>query len=331
MTYFRPLVQPGANRPGNALPLAGGPLWFSHLERISRSDKSRFVPASALPEKAVSRLTQQRKPICGIEMDRPRIMGILNVTPDSFSDGGLHDISTRAAAHAIRMEADGADFIDIGGESTRPGAREISVREETGRILPVLAILHERLTVPISVDTRKAPVAEAAVHAGARLVNDVSGNVFDPALAVFAAKRQVPVCVMHSGGIPQTMQHAPRYSDVLLDVYDFLERQVSELEALGLSRDRIIIDPGIGFGKTQEHNLALLRGLGLFHSIGCAILLGVSRKRFIGDIGKCPETGKRVPGSIAAGLAGVARGAQILRVHDVLETTQALRLWRAIQ
>ena len=326
--YYRPLVRRDDPRPETALPLAGGRGWFAHCARHRRDGSVTRVPARDVPQDILARLTAPRLPLAGLALDRTRIMGILNVTPDSFSDGGLDDGPAAAVARAARLVADGAEILDVGGESTRPGALAVSEADEIARTSPVIADLGG---VPISIDTRKRRVAEAAVAAGAAIVNDVAGLTFDPGLADFVAEAGLPVCVMHSRGDPATMQDDPRYDDVLLDVYDFLEERVEMLESKGLPRDRIIVDPGIGFGKTQAHNLALLNGLALFHGLGCAILLGASRKGFIGRIGAEPEPAKRASGSVAVALAGLAQGIQIIRVHDVAETRQAFALWHAIE
>ncbi|WP_037253331.1 dihydropteroate synthase [Roseobacter sp. SK209-2-6] len=331
MMYYRPLVRHGETRPEGALPLVGGALWFSEVELLQREAPPRIVPVGLVPEEIRHRLMARRAAIAGLDMTRPQIMGILNVTPDSFSDGGCHNEHEAAVAAAQRMATEGASIIDIGGESTRPGAKFVPEDEEIERTAPVIAAIRAASSVPVSIDTRKAPVAMEALDAGAQLINDVSGFTFDAALAPLAAQAGAPVCVMHSQGDPETMQEDPRYGNVLLDVYDFLEAQIDRLEATGVPRDRIVVDPGIGFGKTEAHNLALLKGLSLFHALGCPILLGVSRKRFIGEIGQEPQADKRAPGSIAVALAGVAKGVQILRVHDVAETAQALRLWQAIR
>jgi dihydropteroate synthase len=327
--YYRPLVRHGETRPEGALPLAGGSLWFSEVELLSREAPPRIVPVGLVPEEIRHRLMFRRAAIAGLDMTRPKIMGILNVTPDSFSDGGRHIGLEAGVAAAQRMIQDGADILDIGGESTRPGAVVLSEDEEVARTAPVIAAIRASSAVPISIDTRKASVAMEALEAGAQLVNDVSGFTYDAALAPLAAQAGVPVCVMHSQGDPETMQDDPKYDHVLLDVYDFLAERVDRLEATGILRDQIVVDPGIGFGKTQAHNLALIKGLSLFHGLGCPILLGVSRKKFIGTIGEEPQADKRAPGSIAVALAGVAKGVQMLRVHDVAETAQALRLWQA--
>jgi dihydropteroate synthase len=326
---FRPLLQYGPARPVHSVALAGGPYWFTHAELLQRDAPPRVVPVGAIPAQALVRLAHHRAPIAGLEFSTPCVMGILNVTPDSFSDGGQHFAAEDALAAARAMVAAGADLLDVGGESTRPGAQEIPVDEEIRRTAPVIAATSADLGVPISVDTRKAPVAEAALDAGAAIVNDVAGFTFDPALAPLCAARGAPVCVMHAQGDPQTMQDNPHYDDVVLDVYEWLEARVDALEAQGIARDQIIVDPGIGFGKTLEHNLTLLRNIAVFHGLGCPVLLGVSRKRFIGVIGNAPDAADRAPGSIAVGLAALAQGVQILRVHDVAETVQAIRLWQA--
>lgn len=330
MSYYRPLVRHGEARPEGALHLVGGALWFTEVEILDRGAPPRVVPAGLLPDEMRLRLTGRRAAIAGLDMTHQHIMGILNVTPDSFSDGGKHDESDAAVEAALRMVADGASIIDVGGESTRPGAETVEELEEIARTAPVIAALRDKSSVPISLDTRKATVALEGLEVGANLINDVSGFTYDAALAPLAAQAGVPVCIMHAQGDPATMQDAPQYDNVLLDVYDFLAAQVDQLEAIGILREQIVIDPGIGFGKTQEHNLTLLKNLSLFHGIGCPILLGASRKRFIGEIGEAPQADARGPGSIAVGLAGFAQGVQMLRVHDVAETAQALRLWKAL-
>lgn len=330
MEYFRPIAMTDPARPSAALPLAAGWCWFDRVEVLSRAASPRIIPAADVPEPILRRLTTPRARLAGPAMDRPRLMGILNVTPDSFSDGGRF-LGSEAAVAQARAMAEGAEIIDIGGESTRPGAVEVPVAEEIARTVPVIRALREGgLTAPVSIDTRKAAVAGVALQAGASIVNDVSAFDFDPALGPLVAASAAPVILMHAQGVPATMQDDPGYADVLLDVYDALAARLARAEALGIDRARIVLDPGIGFGKTLAHNLALLRGLSLFHGLGCPLLLGTSRKRFIGSIGKASEPRDRAPGSIATALAGVAQGVQILRVHDVAETRQALRLWQAL-
>ena len=327
--YYRPIPQSDLIRPEGALTLAGGWTWFDRIEVITR-DGSTLIPAAEAPQEVLQRLTAMREPVGGVAQDRPTIMGILNVTPDSFSDGGDHNAPDQALDHARQMVADGADLIDIGGESTRPGAAFVPDDQEIDRTAPVIGRIRAEMDVPISIDTRKSAVAGAAIAAGANIVNDVSGFTFDPALAGYCADNGLPVMVMHTQGEPQTMQIAPSYENVLLEVYDFLEARVEFLVSQGIPRTQIIIDPGIGFGKTTNHNLELLNRLSLFHALGCGILLGVSRKRFIGTIGNAPEPKDRTAGSIAVGLRAVMDGVQMLRVHDVAETRSALDLWMAV-
>jgi len=303
-------------------------LWFDEVEHIRRGQPSEHLRTSDLPAAVRENLSAPREPICGIEMQKPSIMGILNTTPDSFSDGGLHFIHDDALAGAQKMLADGADIIDVGGESTRPGADYVPADVEIRRTVPVIQTLGG---IPVSIDTRKASVANAAIAAGAGLFNDVSALGFDPDSLATAARLKVPVCMMHASGDPKTMQDDPQYDNVLLDVYDYLEARVTACETAGISRARIMLDPGIGFGKTEAHNLTLLRGLSLFHGLGCAILLGVSRKRLIGNIGHAADARDRAPGSIALGLGALDQGVQMLRVHDIAATKQAVRLWWAMK
>lgn len=329
MDYIRPIASTDPARPDGALPLAGGWCWFSHVEILSRKRPARVVPASALDAETRERLSGARPALAGLALNRPRVMGILNVTPDSFSDGGLF-LRPEAALMQARKMAAGADILDIGGESTRPGAAEVTASEEIARTVPVIAALREGgLDLPISIDTRKAPVAEAALVAGATLVNDVTALQYDPAMAGVVARAACPVVLMHSIATPATMQDDPRYDDVLLDVYDALSARVAEAWRAGIARERIMIDPGIGFGKTLAHNLALLARLSLFHNLGLPVLLGASRKRFIGTISSEAEAARRMPGSLAVALAGLAQGVQVIRVHDVAETRQAVALWRS--
>lgn len=267
----------------------------------------------------------------GFTLDRPRLMGIINVTPDSFSDGGLFDAPETAVAQAQKLVRDGADILDLGGESTRPGARVVPPDEEQARVIPVIEQLRAAgLDVPISIDTRNAATARAALAAGATLVNDVSGLTYDREMAAVVAEIGCPVVIMHAKGTPETMQHNPQYEDVVADVYEALARQIDQATNAGIARDLIVTDPGIGFGKTLEHNVTLMKHLARFHDLGCPVLLGASRKRFIGTLSGVETASERVPGSLAAALFGAAQGVQLLRVHDVAETKQALDVWMAI-
>ena len=330
MEYFRPVAMTDPARPQDALALAGGWCWFNQVEVLRRGGAPRLVAVGELSATVRDRLSGARPAFGGLAMSRPQIMGILNVTPDSFSDGGLF-LKPQAAVMQARLMAAGANVIDIGGESTRPGAVEVTEAEEIARTEPVIAALRKAgLDLPLSIDTRKAGVAQAALQAGAAWVNDVTALRFDPAMAEVVARAGCPVVLMHSIATPDMMQDDPVYDDVLLDVYDALRDRVAVAEAAGISRDRIAVDPGIGFGKTLVHNLALLARLSLFHDLGLPVLLGASRKRFIGTISAENEAARRMPGSLAVALAGVAQGVQMIRVHDVAETRQALSLWQAV-
>lgn len=330
MILYRPIAQTDHARPDHALTLAGGWCWFTHAEVLVKGGSEGLIPAADIPAGVRDRLTAPRADLLGLAMDAPRIMGILNVTPDSFSDGGRFDSPYAALAQARALAAAG-DILDIGGESTRPGSDEVPVADEVARTAPVIAALRaEGLVIPISIDTRKAPVAEAAVAAGAGMVNDVAAMTFDPRMAKVTAATGADLCLMHFKGEPKTMQVAPTYEDVTLEVYAFLEERIRAAEAVGIPRQRICVDPGIGFGKTTAHNLTLIRNLSVFHGLGCPILLGASRKRFIGTLAGLPDAAARDPGTLAILLAGVAQGAQVHRVHDVAGARQALALWRAI-
>jgi len=259
-------------------------------------------------------------------LSRPCVMGILNVTPDSFSDGGQHLDAAAAVAHARAMATDGAAIIDVGAESTRPGAQPVSEDDELARLRPVLAaVAADAPGAPISIDTRHAGVARGALDAGAVLVNDVSAG-WDPAMLHLVAERRAGICLMHMQGEPATMQRDPRYGDVVSEVTAFLEARMRAAVDAGVAEDAIILDPGIGFGKTADHNVALMRGLGTIVALGRPVLVGVSRKGIIGDLTGRPVD-ERLAGSIAAALAAVEAGAAVLRVHDVPETVDALRVF----
>jgi len=261
---------------------------------------------------------------------RSALMGVLNVTPDSFYDGGRRPTSEQAITDGVDMAAAGADIIDIGGESTRPGARLVSEDEELERVLPVIQGLRRAVSVPISIDTYKANVARAALDVGADIVNDISALRFDGAMAALVAKENVPVVLMHMQGTPQTMQTDPRYSDLLREVQDFLRAQVRFAERSGIAPEKIIVDPGIGFGKKIEHNLQLLNHLSELATLGYPLLVGASRKAFIGRIlDVAPEA--RMEGSLAAAVAAVLAGADIIRAHDVRETRRAMDVADAIR
>jgi dihydropteroate synthase len=320
--YYRPLAGT------DGLPLAGGPLRFARVEILSRHAPPCVVEAEALDDAVLAPLTAARLAIAGLPTDRTAVMGVLNVTPDSFSDGGRNAAPDVAIAAARAMVAGGADIVDIGAESTRPRAPLVDLATESARlaaVLPGLAGLNW------SIDTRKAAIMNQALGAGAALVNDVSALGHDRQALALVAARGCPVVLMHAQGTPDVMQIAPAYENALLDVFDWLAARIAACEAAGIARHNIIADPGIGFGKDLSHNLALLRGLSLFHSLGVPLLLGASRKQLIPRIAGDVPPDARLPGSLALALHAAAQGVQLVRVHDVPETVQALAVWRAAQ
>jgi dihydropteroate synthase len=325
------------------LPLAGQPLRFTTVE-IAERDGPRVARRIVTLGDAVERdwgrgtldaardleaLTAPRARLAGLTLERPRIMGIINVTPDSFSDGGLHLPADAGIAQGLKLAEEGADILDIGGESTRPGAEYVPVEEELKRVIPVIEGLRARTDALISIDTRKAEVMRRAAAAGADILNDVSALTHDPEALRAAAETGLPVILMHAQGDPRTMNDDPQYTDVALDVFDYLEERIATCEAAGIPRSKIVIDPGIGFGKHLHHNVAVMASLSLYHALGVPVLLGASRKKLIDHISDVPNPRDRVPGSIAAALIGTAQGVQIVRVHDVAATRQALNVWRA--
>ena len=277
----------------------------------------------------LERLAAPLPPFSGLALDRPLIMGIVNVTPDSFSDGGETADAATAIARGRAMLDAGADIIDVGGESTRPGAPPLAPAAELARVLPVVRELAEAGAV-VSIDSRRAEVMEAALEGGARIVNDITALAGDPGALGVVAARRAAVVLMHMQGTPATMQDDPSYAHAALDVCDELAARIGACAAAGIERGRIAVDPGIGFGKTLDDNLEILDRLALFHGLGCAVLAGASRKGFLGRLGGGAPVTARLPGSLAAALAAVARGANIVRVHDVAETRQALDVWQAI-
>ncbi|WP_309503537.1 MULTISPECIES: dihydropteroate synthase [Sphingomonas] len=329
---------------GQVARLAGGLLWHSAYELIEtdgqRRASKRLVPvaeAAALPDEVqpiLQRLTATRPTLelgaRTIRFDQPQVAAILNVTPDSFSDAGAHLADPDAAAEAgVRSAGEGAALVDIGGESTRPGAEPVWEGDEVKRVVPVIERL-ARAGVAVSIDTRKAEVMEAALAAGAGIVNDVSALLYDDRALDLVVRASCPVILMHAGD-PRDLHRHTLGPDPLLEVYDWLEARVAAVEAAGVPRAKIIVDPGIGFGKSLADNLALLNGLALFQGLGCALMLGASRKRMIGALSKEAPADRRLGGSVALALNGAMLGAQILRVHDVPETVQALHVWRGLR
>ncbi len=346
-TLIRPtgFVDSPFGHDGKVARLAGGLSWFAAVELLTIEGRCRVSSELLAVEGIEGRfdapltaqwaaLTSPREPLQlgerTIRLDQPQVMAIVNVTPDSFSDGGAFADAESAIAAAAEMGAEGAAILDIGGESTRPGASPVWEGDEIERVVPVI----EQLAgggAAVSIDTRKSDVMAAAIAAGARLVNDVSALTYDTRSAEVIAAAGLPVILMHHQGAPETMQDAPRYDDVLVEVYLWLEERVAAAEAAGIARHNILVDPGFGFGKTVAHNLELMNGLAMFHSLGCPLVLGASRKRSIGALSNEAPADQRLGGSLALALKAVEQGAQIVRVHDVFDTVQALKVWRGLR
>ena len=332
---------------GLARPLAGADLAFTLVAALGLGSDGRLASVTAqiselegwlggpgvrFAERSrdrLSRLSTPRLPWAGFSLARPLVMGVLNVTPDSFSDGGRWFDAERAIAYGRTLVDAGADIIDVGGESTRPGAAELPPGEEIRRVEAVVHALAESGAV-VSIDTRRKAVMERALAVGARIVNDVSALTHDPGSLAYIARCEAPVVLMHMRGEPRTMQREPVYDSPLVEVLEYLEARITACAAAGIPRERIVVDPGIGFGKRVPHNLELLAGIGAFHALGCGVVLGVSRKSMIARLSRGEPPDARLPGSLAAALFAVQQGIQILRVHDVAETRQALSLWGAI-
>lgn len=346
--YVRPVgifpatADPETGTVWGGLPLAGGRLAFSALEVIERGPQTQrqvtglgeFVERdwgrhTLSASDMFEALREPRMRLAGLSLNTPRIMGIVNVTPDSFSDGGSFDSVQSAVDHGLRLVDAGADILDIGGESTRPGAATVPIDEELTRVMPVIEALRDKTDVLISIDTRKSQVMQRAADAGVDILNDVSALTHDPGAMDVAADTGLPVILMHAQGDPKTMNDAPQYSDVVLDVYDFLERRIQACDAAGIPRTKIIADPGIGFGKHLHHNVAVLAAISIYHGLGVPILLGASRKKLIDQLCNVEDPKDRLPGSLAAALSSIAQGVQIIRVHDVAETKQAISVWQA--
>jgi dihydropteroate synthase len=330
---------------GKVARLAGGLCWFASVELLNVEGGKRvgaeLLPVDGIEDRFDEVLAAQWAALTAprpalqlgermVRLDQPQVMGIVNATPDSFSDGGQFADVAIAAEAGARMAAEGAAIIDVGGESTRPGASVVWEGDEIDRVTPIIRQLAGG-GAAVSIDTRKAAVIEAALAAGARLVNDVSALTFDPNMAATIASAGVPVVLMHHQGDPQTMQDNPRYGDVLVEVYEWLEERIAAAEVAGIARANILVDPGFGFGKSVAHNLELMNGLALFHSLGCPLVVGASRKRTIGALSNEAPTDQRLGGSLAFALKAAEQGAQLLRVHDVLETVQALKIWRGLR
>lgn len=332
---------------GAGWPIAGGNLVFTACAVLLRDGEHVVESLAAFDEvldwaaaegegvaehvsRLIHRIGGRRAPVAGRKLDRPQIMGVVNVTPDSFSDGGDTFEAAAAIARGRAMLEAGATIIDVGGESTRPGAAPVSPAEEARRVVPVVTEL-ARSGAVVSIDTRHASTMAAAIEAGATIINDITALTGDPAALYVVAHSGASVVLMHMQGEPRNMQANPVYDFAPLDVYDALAERVAACVAAGIAPERILVDPGIGFGKTLDHNLQILARLGLYHGLGCPVLLGVSRKSFVARISGEAEARRRLPGSLAAAQVGLDQGVQILRVHDVAETHQAVAVWQAIR
>jgi dihydropteroate synthase len=329
--YYRPIIQNDKSQPEKCVHLGNQNQWFDRVEVLERGNKPYIIPANCIPESVKHRLTCVRRNFLFETFRKPLIMGIVNITPDSFSDAGQYLDVEAANKFTQEMIASGIDIIDIGGESTRPGANEITPKMEIDRIEPVIkAIKRTNPDCVISVDTRKAMVMRRVIELGVDFINDVSALNFDEESINLIAEKNVIICLMHGGLNPKVMQENIAYDNVVLDVYDYLEENINIAISKGIRRENIVLDPGIGFAKNVEHNVSIIKNASLFHSLGCPILFGVSRKKFIGHYGNQANPMRRVPGSIAVALELVRQGVQIIRVHDALDTRQALALWDVI-
>lgn len=330
---------------GKVARLAGGLNWFAAIELIlvegERRISTDLVAVEGIEDRFDEDMARQWQALTKprgalklgertIRLDQPQVIGIVNATPDSFSDGGQYPDAATAAEAGASMAAAGAAIVDVGGESTRPGARSIWEGDEIERVVPVIRQL-AAVGAAVSIDTRKADVMTPAIDAGARMINDVSALTYDGRSAEVAASLNVPVVLMHHRGAPEVMQDHVHYDDVLVEVYLWLEARIEAALEAGIAREHILIDPGFGFGKNVSHNLALMNGLALFHSLGCPLIVGASRKRTIGALSGEAAVDQRLAGSIVLAMKAVEQGAQIVRAHDVFETVQALRVWRGLR
>ena len=311
---------------------------FDHIEIITRKSKRKisisqikYLP-NDLKKKIyldIKKIKSKKKNFSNLEFKKiPNILGVLNLTPDSFSDGGKFNTKKKGINHAIKLYKEGADLIDVGGESTRPGSKEVNKEDEWNRINDILKSIVKK--IPISLDTRKSEIMKNGIKVGVKLINDVSGLSFDPETINILKKYKIPFVIQHTLGTPEYMQKNPKYKNELLDIYDFFEEKIKLLRSKGIKHNNIILDPGIGFGKKLKHNMNLIRRVSIFHSLGFPILVGNSRKRFIKDISKKNDSYTRIGGTISSSLYLMMQGVQILRIHDVNEVMQAIKVFKEI-
>ena len=296
----------------------------SHISKLHKSDRNQVL-------KDLNNIKKKRESIFNLSLLRPVIMGVLNITPDSFSDGGKFYQSKKAIEHAKKMVMQGAQIIDVGGESTIPGAKLIPEEQECKRVIGIIQKIKNLKNSIVSIDTRKSMVMKKAVEAGAKIINDVSALDFDPDSEELVIKLKKPIILNHSQGTPEIMQNNPSYRNVLIDIYDYFEEKIRRLEQKGLKKKQIILDPGIGFGKNVKHNLTLISNISFFHSLGCPLMLGPSRKSFIGKIMRERDTISRIGGTISSVIIGANQGVQFFRVHDIKEINEALSINSALR
>jgi len=332
MPYFFPEFYKAGSGFDTFFSLAGTEFTFNSFKIAERNKKNKLIPASQAPKEILEKFIKPRPSFLGLDFNKVNIMGILNVTPDSFYDGEQTYKDPDFIKRGIELIEEGLDILDVGGESTRPGAKELPIELEKRRVTNVIKEIKKRFPkLIISIDTRKSEVAKEGLKAGASIINDISGLTFDKEMLSVVSNYGSGICIMHSKGKPEKMQNKPIYENALLDIYDFIEDKVVQAKEAGIPEENIIIDPGIGFGKNLSHNKSLISNLRLFHGLGCPIMIGLSRKTFIGEIVGEPNPSERLGGSIAAMLKAISKGAQIVRVHDVQETKQAIAVWNSLE
>ena len=322
-----------------ALPICGNrSIAFTHIEIIAKKNKRQIITITEvnnLPKQYqkqvqldLKQIQKKRTSIGKLNMDQPILMGVLNVTPDSFSDGGKFNKKNKGVSHAINLYKTGASLVDVGGESTRPGSKPVNEKQEWNRINKILKLIVKKM--PISLDTRKSRIMENGIRMGVKLINDVSGLSYNPKTINILKKYKIPFVIQHSVGTPENMQKKAKYKNELLDIYDYFEDKIKLIRSKGIKHNNIILDPGIGFGKNLKHNMNLIRGVSIFHSLGFPILVGNSRKRFIKDISKKNDSKKRIGGTMASSIYLLMQGIQILRIHDVNEVKQGIKVFNEI-
>ena len=332
MRYFFPEINCLQNGGEHIHTIYDGDTAFNSFRVMERNQEAKVISTSKVKKDFLNRFISRPNPTLGLNFETPIVMGILNVTPDSFYDGEGSFSDKQFVEKGLSLLKAGCNILDIGGESTRPGAREVAFEVEIERVVGVIKKIKKYApSAIISVDTRKAIVAEKALQAGASIVNDISAGSFDEKMFNVVAKYKAGVCLMHSHGLPENMQDKPYYENVILDIYDYLEKKINEAQNEGILREKIMIDPGIGFGKSFHHNIEILKKISLFLGLGCPLMVGLSRKSFIGEITNERLPAGRLVGSIAALLKAQSNGVNIFRVHDVKETVDAIKVWNILK